>query len=329
MAKQKNRPLKRDREFEEFLSMAAGPLTTSIEHLIKTRLAWYRLTGGSAEKEFELLGGPTGLAEEMSLENIHRMKPVLLRMRAIDHWRELSKCLVGWAIEAGENFNKIVDKYEVDLPDHVEPKNRDRSELRSKIASARTLTPDSYKIVVLPTELADRVEEALLKLDYGEVDPIFSPSHRKSYKDGLTIPSLREDLLACYYYLLGAGTMQSEARGKVAEAALVSPEAVRNWERASKKEHGGTEIHFFEAFIRGAFDACRSKSDTQQTKFCRSVSPTTFQQFWDREELSRSNEEHPNIRFTYDLGKISAQYRAAVAEQIDAIHPKLTRTRQL
>jgi hypothetical protein len=74
--------------------------------------------------------------------------------------------------------------------------------------------------------------DAIKKLKYGEVEPIFEPGKRTSYKDGYTIPGLRHEALLACHFLYGTGLTMSAARSRVGAALGETAENIRNWDRA-------------------------------------------------------------------------------------------------
>ena len=78
--------------------------------------------------------------------------------------------------------------------------------------------------------------DAIKKLKYGEVEPIFEPGKRTSYKDGYTLRVLRGEALRTSHFLYGTGLTMSAARSRVAAALGETTENIRNWDRALKKE---------------------------------------------------------------------------------------------
>lgn len=277
-----------------------------VAKILEYRTAWHEITGGSVEGEVAAIGDPQEVVTDETV--LQKFMPALYRGSAINLWKELTDLLVGWALTAEVQFREAL---EATSPPEVTPLNEDRQRLNYEFLKARFVDPElrkEYSIVVLDSDLVWRAGEALTKLSFGELTEMFQPAPRRSFKDGYTLPIIREELLACCHFLHGGGMSMQRAMDTVSELAGVTDAAIRNWSRSLKKGHSAENPIFYEAFLAGAHHAGSSFSDAVARLTFR---PAEFvlRDIWKDLEAGR-----PQF---FDLGKaaeIGAKYKTAVVE---------------
>jgi hypothetical protein len=164
--------------------------------------------------------------------------------------------LLGWAFVFEKFFAQDRGSYEAgDGSKGSEAGVWGRSQLGMLIArAAYSAGPASFALIPMSTQLAKYLEHALDRLDAGEVDPIFEPGPRKSYKDGYTLYGLRHRAITMSQYLHGRGMSLASARRHIAMFLGASEHDLRNWERALGKELGYKPDFKWER-IAGAVDS--------------------------------------------------------------------------
>jgi hypothetical protein len=212
---------------------------SEIEYILGCREQWYKL-GGHKHPEDAARAYDEDLYEANESKADRCVNLCEAAEDALSAWGDLSLRLLGWAFVFEKVFAQ--DRCSDEAGDGSkggEAGVRERSQLGMLIArAAYRAGPASFVLIPMPTQWAKYLVDALDRVDAGEVDPIFEPRPRKSYKDGYTLPALRHRAITMSQYLHGRGMSLASARRHVAMFLGASEHDLRNWERALGKELG-------------------------------------------------------------------------------------------
>jgi hypothetical protein len=228
---------------------AAANITASVDKILALRGKWLEAAGkdvgqgadrrlqaaaaflsGLFQQDLEVC--LSGLLRQQDMEVVIRQRDMeALASEALAEWRRLSEALVGWAIRA--EVKQVTAEADADFCGAISDA---REALIKNLEMALRYDNDDFVIGIFSPELAKDTLGGLTKLKYGEVEPIFEPGKRTSYKDGYTIPRLRDKALLACHFLYGTGLTMSAARSRVAAALGETAANIRNWDRAKKKE---------------------------------------------------------------------------------------------
>ena len=229
---------------------------------------------------------------------------------AIVEWRKLSEVLAGWAIRAA-------------VADTASSNMTSRRSLAWALVSGQMeySRKRKYVVAVLSAELASEVLGGLTKLEYGEVESIFEPGKRSSYRSAQDLLKLRRKALQHCHYLYGTGISMAAAQNQVGAALGETSDNVRNWDRAENRKMARSSDlkHFFlSLYAIFQFAGARVAGFEQADALKRLNIPLdrkTANEIWTRPKRKSDPSKDRPLFFDKELAELGVKYREVLQEK--------------